>query len=71
MIAVAAKPVQALSASCPASALLGRAPSGPAVIRNVASGFLAVIVTYGVGSFARACRWLTIRRDHVFPGEEA
>lgn len=40
----------ALAVTGAASAVLGRAPRGPAVIRNVAGGFLAMTVTYGVGS---------------------
>lgn len=40
----------ALAATGMASAALGRARRGPAVLRNVVGGFLAMAVTYGVGT---------------------
>jgi VIT1/CCC1 family predicted Fe2+/Mn2+ transporter len=40
----------ALAATGAVSAALGRAPRGPAVVRNVAGGLLAMAVTYGIGS---------------------
>lgn len=39
-----------LAATGAASASLGRAPRGPAVLRNVAGGLLAMGVTYGIGT---------------------
>lgn len=40
----------ALAVTGAASAVLGRAPRGPAVVRNVAGGFLAMAAICGVGS---------------------
>lgn len=40
----------ALAATGAASARLGRSPRGPAVLRNVAGGLIAMAVTYGIGS---------------------
>jgi vacuolar iron transporter family protein len=40
----------ALAVTGAASAVLDRALRGPAVVRNVAGGFPAMAVTYGVGS---------------------
>jgi vacuolar iron transporter family protein len=39
-----------LAATGVLSARLGRAPRGPAVLRNVAGGLIAMAVTYGVGA---------------------
>ena len=39
-----------LAATGVVSAGLGRAPRGPAVLRNVAGGLIAMGVTYGIGS---------------------
>ena len=44
----------ALVATGAASAALGRAPRGPAIVRNVLGGALAMGVTYGIGSLAGA-----------------
>jgi VIT1/CCC1 family predicted Fe2+/Mn2+ transporter len=40
----------ALAATGAVSAALGRAPRGPAVLRNVVGGLLAMSITYGIGS---------------------
>ena len=40
----------ALTVTGAGSARLGRAPRGPAVLRNVAGGLIAMGVTYGIGS---------------------
>jgi VIT1/CCC1 family predicted Fe2+/Mn2+ transporter len=42
--------VAALVLTGAVSARLGRAPSRPAVLRNVVGGVLAMVVTYGIGS---------------------
>ena len=44
----------ALVATGAASAALGRAPRGPAVVRNVIGGAIAMGVTYGIGTILGA-----------------
>ena len=44
----------ALMATGTASAALGRAPRGPAVVRNVIGGAIAMAVTYGIGTLIAA-----------------
>ena len=40
----------AFAATGAVSATLGQAPHGPAVVRNVVGGLLAMGITYGIGS---------------------
>jgi VIT1/CCC1 family predicted Fe2+/Mn2+ transporter len=40
----------ALAATGAASAALGKAPRGPAILRNLAGGLIAMGITYGIGS---------------------
>jgi vacuolar iron transporter family protein len=47
---VAVTVVAVLAATGVVSAGLGRAPRGPAVLRNVAGGLIAMDITYGIGS---------------------
>ncbi len=44
----------ALVATGAGSAVLGRAPRGPAVVRNVIGGAIAMGVTYGIGTILGA-----------------
>jgi VIT1/CCC1 family predicted Fe2+/Mn2+ transporter len=46
----AAAVLAALAATGTASARLGRSPRGPAILRNVTGGLIAMAVTYGIGS---------------------
>ncbi len=50
IIVTVAAVLAALAATGAAGAALGKAPRGPAIVRNVAGGLIAMGVTYGIGT---------------------